>query len=307
MLPRTGPDGRSREKTLNTTNAARLALAALCIAIAGCATHPHAHIEHNVATDAKPWTSLDLNNDPDQFHFAIVTDRTGGARPGIFESAVDKINLLQPEFVMSIGDLIEGDRTNTAQVDAEWAEFKEIVGKLEMPFFHVPGNHDMKSDMMVEEWRRRFGPIYYHFRYRDVLFLCLNTEDPPASHMSDAQVEYVRKALDENKDVRWTLVFMHKPLWDYEDTAGWEKIEPLLQGRPHTVFTGHRHNYMKFERHSHKYFVFATTGGSSKLRGVAAGEFDHVIWVTMMNDGPRIANLLLDGILDENVRVAPAK
>lgn len=208
---------------------------------------------------------------------------------------------------MSIGDLIEGDRTNTAQVDAEWAEFKEIVGKLEMPFFHVPGNHDMKSDMMVEEWRRRFGPIYYHFRYRDVLFLCLNTEDPPASHMSDAQVEYVRKALDENKDVRWTLVFMHKPLWDYEDTAGWEKIEPLLQGRPHTVFTGHRHNYMKFERHSHKYFVFATTGGSSKLRGVAAGEFDHVIWVTMMNDGPRIANLLLDGILDENVRVAPAK
>ena len=187
----------------------RLPVAALQIAlgvcavlfVSGCAhthSHSHAEIEHNIATEQKPWTSLDLNNDPNQFHFVIVTDRTGGARPGIFESAVDKINLLQPEFVMSVGDLIEGDKANAAQVDAEWQEFKGIVGKLEMPFFHVPGNHDMKSNMMVEEWRRRFGPIYYHFRYRDVLFLCLNTEDPPDTNMSDAQVEYVRKALDEN-------------------------------------------------------------------------------------------------------------
>ncbi len=277
---------------------------ALCFVLAGCATRSHERIQHRVTTEQKPWTNLDLNNDPDQFHFVIVSDRTGGARPGIFESAVDKINLLQPEFVMSIGDLVEGDEDDAAKVDAEWAEFKGMIGTLEMPFFLVPGNHDMKSDMMVDQWRRRFGPIYYHFRYRDVLFLCLNTEDPPASHMSDAQVEYVRKALDENKDVRWTLVFMHKPLWDYENTGGFEKIETLLQGRPYTVFTGHRHDYMKFTRHAHKYFVFATTGGSSKMRGVAEGEFDHVVWVTMMKDGPRIANLLLDGILDENVRLA---
>lgn len=286
---------------------ARFFAAALCLVITGCATHHHARIEHHVATDRKPWTGLDLNNDPDQFHFVIVSDRTGGARSGIFESAVDKINLLQPEFVMSIGDLIEGDETDAAKVDAQWNEFKGIIGKLEMPFFLVPGNHDMKSNMMVDEWRRRFGPIYYHFRYRDVLFLCLNTEDPPDTNMSDAQVDYVRKALDENKDVRWTLVFMHKPLWDYDKQTGWGKIEQLLQGRPYTVFTGHRHEYMKFTRHNHKYYVFATTGGSSKLRGIPQGEFDEIVWVTMMKDGPRIANLLLDGILDENVRVAPEK
>ncbi|MBM3290408.1 MAG: hypothetical protein FJY92_09675, partial [Candidatus Hydrogenedentes bacterium] len=185
---------RVRNRSLDLLFAAPLVIL-LSVTFAGCATP--AHIEHNVATEQKPWTSLDLSNDPNQFHFVIVSDRTGGARPGIFESAVDKINLLQPEFVMSIGDLIEGDKTDVARVEAEWAEFKGIVGKLEMPFFHVPGNHDMKSDMMAEQWRRRFGPIYYHFRYRDVLFLCLNTEDPPASHMSDAQAEYVRKALDE--------------------------------------------------------------------------------------------------------------
>ncbi len=51
-----------------------------------------------------PWTDLDLNNRPENFQFAIVTDRTGGHRPGVFPSACRKLNLLQPEFVMSVGD-----------------------------------------------------------------------------------------------------------------------------------------------------------------------------------------------------------
>lgn len=64
-----------------------------------------------------PWSSLRLNNDPNRFQFAIVTDRTGGHRPGIFEDGVRKLNLLQPEFVMSVGDLIEGYTEDLAELD----------------------------------------------------------------------------------------------------------------------------------------------------------------------------------------------
>ena len=56
----------------------------------------------------KPWTSEDFLDDPQEFQFAIVSDRTGGARKGVFERAVKALNLLRPEFVMSVGDLIEG-------------------------------------------------------------------------------------------------------------------------------------------------------------------------------------------------------
>ena len=31
--------------------------------------------------------------------------------------------------------------------------------------------------------------------------------------------------------------------------------------------------------------------------------FDEIVWVTMTDQGPRITNLLMDGIYDENVRV----
>ncbi|MEL7377700.1 MAG: hypothetical protein AAFN65_12135, partial [Bacteroidota bacterium] len=45
-----------------------------------------------------PYTGLDFRVPDGQFQFVIVTDRTGGLRPGIFSRAVDKINLLQPQF-----------------------------------------------------------------------------------------------------------------------------------------------------------------------------------------------------------------
>jgi len=286
-----------------------VALAVVLAACASCTDTGSAPSEVAVRVDpqANPWTHLNLNNDPGNFQFAIVSDRTGGHRPGVFAKAVRRLNLLQPEFVMSIGDLIEGYTGDEAAVNAQRDEFEGLVNRLEMPFFYVPGNHDISNEVMVEKWRERFGRTYYHFVYRGVLFLCLNTEDPPATHISDDQVQYVADALAENPNVRWTLVFMHQPLWTYEEKAkgeantGWLKVEALLEDRPYTVFAGHLHTYTKYERNDRRYFILATTGGASDLLGPQYGRFDHVVWVTMTDEGPRLANLLLEGIHDENV------
>lgn len=277
---------------------------ALALLWGGCSgTKPQAtHTRVQVDSALKPWSSLKFNDDPNNFQFAVVSDRTGGARPGVFEDGVRKINLLQPEFVMSVGDLIQGGTRDRPLINMQWLEFRSFVDQLEMPFFFVPGNHDLSNEVMADEWMKRFGKSYYHFVYRDVLFLCLNTEDPPPTKMSTAQRDYVARALAENPKVRWTLVFMHKPLWDYEEETGWREIEALLKGRKHTVIAGHRHEYTKFERNDQSYIVLASTGASSKLRGRAFGEFDQVAWITMTDHGPILANLYLDGIWDENVR-----
>src|SRR5439155_20931546 len=92
-----------------------------------------------------PWTSLRLNNDPETFHFVVVSDRTGGHRARIFSQAVEQINLLQPAFVLSVGDLIEGYSKDTGRLAAEWKEFQTYAAKLQMPFFYVPGNHDLAN------------------------------------------------------------------------------------------------------------------------------------------------------------------
>ncbi len=254
---------------------------------------------------ATPWTSLDLNNRPGKFHFAIVTDRTGGHRPGIFMDAVHKLNLLQPEFVMSVGDLIEGYTTDIDELTHQWDEFDGFINELDMPFFYIPGNHDITNQVMEDLWKKRLGPTYYHFVYKDVLFLALNSEDQKRGAgkgtISDAQFEYVKKVLSENTDVKWTLLFMHQPLWNQEDTKRWEEVEQLLKNRKHTVYTGHEHRYVKYHRNNGNYYVLATTGGASGLRGPKMGEFDHVVWITMTDDGPIMANIHLDGIYDDAV------
>lgn len=252
-----------------------------------------------------PWNHLDLNNKPETFQFAIVTDRTGGHRDGIFETGVDKLNLLQPEFVMSVGDLIEGYTEDETQIDREWAEFTGFIGKLQMPFFYVPGNHDYINPVMARKWKERFGRDYYHFVYKDVLFLAVNSEErmqgAGRGYIDDPQYDYFKEVLAQHPEVKWTLLFMHQPLWNQENTGRWKDLEQLLASRRHTVFVGHNHRYVKYERNNGKYFILATTGGGSRLRGRQFGEFDHVVWVTMTDNGPIIANLMLDGIWDENV------
>lgn len=257
----------------------------------------------DIPSNQKPFTGTDLNRD--NFQFAIVTDRTGGHRPGVFMEGVRKLNLLQPEFVMSVGDLIEGYTEDVEVLDAEWKEFNGFIDSLQMPFFYVPGNHDITNRVMEEKWKELFGVTYYHFVYQDVLFLCLNSEDnyrgAGRGTIDDAQFQYVKKTLEDHPDVRWTLVFLHQPLWVQEDTRRWQEVEQLLAGRPHNVFAGHYHRYWKASRNNGKYIALATTGGASQLRGTAYGEFDHVVWVTMTDEGPLLANLLLEGIWDEDL------
>ncbi len=256
-----------------------------------------------------PWTSLEMNDQSSQFQFAIVTDRTGGHRPGVFMDGVNKLNLLQPEFVMSVGDLIEGYTEDRKELNRQWDEFDAFVKQLQMPFFYIPGNHDITNQVMEDLWSARLGPNYYHFVYSNVLFLCLNSEDQRRGAgkgtISEEQFQYVKRVFTENPNVSWTLVFLHQPLWHQSDTKKWTDVEKLLSNRKHTVFTGHEHRYVKADRNNGKYFVLATTGGASRLRGPKLGEFDHVVWVTMTNQGPIIANLHLEGIWDENVVTQP--
>jgi hypothetical protein len=252
-----------------------------------------------------PWTSLDIEPPEGQFQFAIVTDRTGGLRPGVFSEAIDKLNLLRPPFVMSVGDLITGYTEDVTELNRQWDEFDAMINRLEMPFFYVPGNHDITNATMDSLWTERLGPKYYHFVYEDVLFLCLNSEDQlrgaGRGTISDTQFDYADKALRDNPDVRWTFVFLHQPLWDQENPSRWPDLEALLRNREHSVFAGHVHHYQKFQRNNGRYYTLATTGGGSRLRGPRLGEFDHVSWVTMTANGPVIANIALDGIHSDSV------
>src|SRR5260370_24423991 len=131
---------------------------------------------------------------------------------------------MQREFVLSVGDLIEGYTENAERIVEQWKEFQTFAHKLQMPFFYVPGNHALTNKHQEEVWNEKFGRRYYSFNYRNVLFLVLSSEDNPGKEgkegfMAPEQIEFVRKTLPDNPAVRWTIVSVHRPLWAQENLA----------------------------------------------------------------------------------------
>jgi len=251
--------------------------------------------------ETTPWTHLRFANDPEAFQFAIVGDRTGGRRPGVFQDAVAKLNRLRPEFVMSVGDLIEGYTDDSLAVAVQWRAFDGVVGPLEVPFFALPGNHDISNDMMRRQWRARYGAAFYTFTYKGALFIVMDSNDGDGVEIGERQVGHIRKVLRRHADARWTFVFMHHPLWRAPE-SGWDRVEAALAGRPHTVLAGHTHRYEQERRAGGQYMILGTTGGGSPLRGPRFGEFDHITWVTVTTDrGPVFLNLALDGLWEADV------
>jgi len=259
----------------------------------------------------QPWTDNDFLSTDNSFQFAVVADRTGGCRKGVFADGIKKLNLLQPDFVMSVGDLIDAYDNNVQQ---QWDEFDALVNQLDMPFFYVQGNHDAGRPGIPSQqmWESRYGRTYYYFVYKNVLFLCANSDDPPYMQLSDEQIEYFQKVLKENSDVRWTFVIVHKPWWTtledpdpwyVKSRQAWIKFESMLPKKNCTVITGHLHEYEKCVRQGRDCFILGVTGGGF----VKEGQEDHIMWITMGVKEPIIANLTLDGIRAENFRKSPTK
>jgi hypothetical protein len=204
---------RSKPVTVALAAGILALIAAGCGAPARQAAGPRTVFDSN--DGPKPWTNLRFADRDAEFRFAIVSDRTNGARPGVFEQAMGKLNMLHPEFVMCVGDLVQGYTDDPAQAKGQRDELDALVGRLDMPFFYVGGNHDLGTATMMAEWQRRYGRPYYHFIYRDVLFLVLNSEttfaDSRASSaasgserkvITSEQVQYVKDTLAHAGSVR---------------------------------------------------------------------------------------------------------
>lgn len=253
-----------------------------------------------------PWTTLEQPALEDSFVFAIVPDRTGGNRPGPFREAMKRLNALGPDFTICVGDLIEGYSEDGATIREEWDELDGIVQGLRMPFFYVPGNHDLTNDTMLDAWRERYGLTYYHFRYGDCLFLVLNSEDPPdfpgGAHFGEEQIAHFKQVIADNTDVRWTFLFFHQPVpVDAGAASPLYPIEQALGERPYTVFMGHYHSYAYQQYNNRDYIICASAGAGSSLAGPLLGSFDHVLWIRVDDSGPDITNLLLNGMYGRDV------
>jgi len=93
--------------------------------------------------------------------FAIIGDRTGGHVEGIYEGIAAEIEAMRPDFIMTVGDHIEGYTEDTTVLNNQWDEYFGIIKPLSRPIQFVPGNHDITTDAALPIYLKRVGKPYY--------------------------------------------------------------------------------------------------------------------------------------------------
>jgi hypothetical protein len=218
------------------------------------------------------------------FRFSIIGDRTGGAQPQIFGRVWREVDLMHPDFIINVGDTIQGGIDELAE--DEWRDLRPIWQRYShYPLYFTPGNHDVFSDTSRKIYERETRrPSFYSFDYQDAHFTVL--DNSRTTDLAQDQLEFLAKDLEANKAKRPKFIFFHKPYWIALLMTGNREF-PLHQiARKYAVehiISGHGHQFVRIVRDGIAYMEVGSSGGTMETalkrgHGFKEGRFYHHVW-----------------------------
>ena len=186
------------------------------------------------------------------------------------QRAVERIRDMQPDLVISAGDMVAGQKQpslDESRLAAMWASFHALVSDplkaSNIDFVVSAGNHDgsalpgfeRERNMFRAQWNDRRPhahlltgsdwPRRYAFWLNDILVIII--DGSRAGALGKADHELLRTALSEGSEAQFTMVVSHLPAWPLAQGREHETInDPVLsalirQGKIQFLVSGHHH------------------------------------------------------------------
>ncbi len=168
-----------------------------------------------------------------QFSFVFMTDihlqPESNAVEG-FQTAIDSVNKLKPDFVITGGDLVMdalGVKYNRA--DSLYHLYKEVSGSFEMPVYNTMGNHEIfgiydqrgtlthHPEYGEKMFEKRIGKRYYSFDHKGWHFIILDGiedtgEGSYIGFIDDVQMKWIKADLEKVDSTTPIAISTHIPL-----------------------------------------------------------------------------------------------
>jgi len=130
-----------------------------------------------------------------------------------FTQAVNRINILKPDFVVNCGDLVH------YYTEESISDFKDINDGFEVPCYIAPGNHDIGDYPTIEtltRYRKDIGKDYFSFEHKGYTFIVANSQlwkSPLEGESEKHDLWFKQKLQDANDANSPIFVVQHIPLY----------------------------------------------------------------------------------------------
>lgn len=170
-----------------------------------------------------------------EFTFVFMTDihlKPELRAPEGFQMAIDSVNAINPDFVITGGDLVDDALFAThGRADSLYKLYKKVSGGFNMPVYNTMGNHELfgygtkpamdpshpdYGELMFEN---QIGKRYYSFDHKGWHFMILDgiekAEDSQRTYVGkvdDPQLEWIKEDLADLDPLTPIVVVTHIPL-----------------------------------------------------------------------------------------------
>jgi len=154
---------------------------------------------------------------------------------------IDEINrLVKPDFVQFMGDNVQH------ATDKQFELFKDLAGRLSVPWYALVGDHDIHDDPEAAGFRRWIGDTYGSMSLDGFRFLRLNTQEAKPVGLSEKQLQWLEAELASARERKERIViFQHNypyQIWETFAGPGIDRWRMIVQSsRIAAIFSGHTH------------------------------------------------------------------